>query len=120
MIPNFFGGQRVAVVDGSMGFWKAISKVFPHCRHQRCWVHKMANILNKLSNPVQLKIKPALQDIWMAETRSDAYKAFDNSLERFGAKYTKASEYPSRIRLEYKPCFWIIQRKDGTLLKTPL
>ncbi|HGF0936977.1 TPA: IS256 family transposase [Legionella pneumophila] len=83
---------KLAVGDGAMGFWKAISKVFPDCRHQRCWVHKMANILNKLPKSVQPKVKAALQDIWMAETRSDAYKAFDNALERFGAKYTRAMD----------------------------
>lgn len=83
---------KLAVGDGAMGFWKAISKVFPDCRHQRCWVHKTANILNKLPKPIQPKVKAALQDIWMAETRSDAYKAFDNALERFGAKYTRAMD----------------------------
>ena len=83
---------KLAVGDGAMGFWKAISKVFPDCRHQRCWVHKTANILNKLPKSVQPKIKAALQDIWMAETRSDAYKTFDNALVRFGAKYTRAMD----------------------------
>lgn len=83
---------KLAVGDGAMGFWKAISKVFPDCRHQRCWVHKTANILNKLPKSVQPKVKAALQDIWMAETRSDAYKAFDNALERFGAKYSRAMD----------------------------
>jgi transposase-like protein len=56
------------------------------------WVHKTANVLSKLPKAVQPKIKAALHDIWMAETRSDAYKAFDNALERFGAKYTKAMD----------------------------
>ena len=83
---------KLAIGDGAMGFWKAIRKVYPDCRHQRCWVHKTANVLSKLPKAVQPKIKAALHDIWMAETRSDAYKAFDNALERFGAKYTKAMD----------------------------
>lgn len=83
---------KLAVGDGAMGFWKAISKVYPDCTHQRCWVHKTANVLNKLPKSVQPKVKAALQDIWMAETRKDAYKAFDNALERFGAKYSGAME----------------------------
>lgn len=81
---------KLAVGDGAMGFWKAINKIYPDCCHQRCWVHKTANVLNKLPKSVQPKVKAALQDIWMAETRDDAYKAFDNVLERFGAKYTRA------------------------------
>ena len=83
---------RLTVGDGAMGFWKAINKVYPDCRHQRCWVHKTANVMNKLLKSVQPKVKTALQDIWMAETRVDAYKAFDNALERFGAKYTRAMD----------------------------
>lgn len=81
---------RLAVGDGAMGFWKAINKVYPDCRHQRCWVHKTANVMNKLPNSVQPKVKTALQGIWMAETRDDAYKAFDNALECFRAKYARA------------------------------
>lgn len=83
---------KLAVGDGAMGFWKALRKAYPDCRHQRCWVHKTANVLNKLPKAVQPKVKAALHDIWMAETRKDAYKAFDNALERFGAKYAKAMD----------------------------
>ena len=71
----------------------AISKVYPETQHQRCWVHKTANVLNKLPKSVQPKVKEALHDIWMAEKRDDAYKAFDNTVKRFGDKYPGAMKY---------------------------
>ena len=81
---------KLAIGDGALGFWSAISKVYPSCEHQRCWVHKTANVLNKVPKAVQPKIKSALHDIWMAETKEDANKAFDNAIERFEAKYPQA------------------------------
>jgi transposase-like protein len=81
---------KLAVGDGALGFWKALSKVYPDTKHQRCWVHKTANVLNKLPKSVQPKVKEALHDIWLAETRDDAYKAFEDTLKRFEAKYLKA------------------------------
>ncbi len=81
---------KLAVGDGALGFWNALSKAYPDSKHQRCWVHKTANVLAKLPKSVQPKVKASLQDIWMAETREDAYKAFDNTIARFSAKYSKA------------------------------
>jgi len=81
---------KLAIGDGALGFWNAISKVYPETRHQRCWVHKTANVLNKLPKSVQPKVKEALHDIWMAETRDNAYKAFDSTIKRFGDKYPGA------------------------------
>ena len=83
---------KLAVGDGALGFWKALSKEFPTTVHQRCWVHKTANVLNKLPKKVQPKAKEALHNIWMAETREEAYKAFDNTLNRFEDKYPKAMQ----------------------------
>jgi len=91
---------KLAAGDGALGFWNAISKVYPDTRHQRCWVHKTANILNKLPKSVQPKVKAALHEIWMASTRKDAYKAFDNTLELFTPKYPKAMECLSKDREE--------------------
>ena len=82
----------LAIGDGALGFWKAVSKVWPDSRHQRCWVHKTANVLNKLPKSVQSKVKSELHNIWQAETREQAYAAFDNTVKRFGAKYPKAME----------------------------
>lgn len=89
---------KLAVGDGALGFWAALNKVFPQTRHQRCWVHKSANVLNKLPKTVQPKVKTALQDIYLAETREAAHKAFDSALERFGAKYPKAMECLAKDR----------------------
>src|SRR4029077_582901 len=83
---------KLAVADGAVGFWKAIGEIWPKTREQRCWVHKTANILNKLSKSQQPKAKRMLQDIWMAETRTDAEAAFDVFVETYGVKYEKAAE----------------------------
>jgi len=91
---------KLSAGDGALGFFNALSKVYPDSRHQRCWVHKTANILNKLPKSVQPKVKGALHEIWMASTRKDAYKAFDNTLELFSAKYPKAMECLSKDREE--------------------
>jgi transposase-like protein len=81
---------KLAVGDGAMGFWAALSKIYPETDHQRCWVHKTANVLNKLPKSVQPKVKADLHDIWMAETRDEAHRAFDRTVKRFEAKYPKA------------------------------
>lgn len=81
---------KLAVGDGALGFWGALSKVYPTCRHQRCWVHKTANVLNKLPKSMQPKVKAALHDIWMAESRDKAIAAFDSTITRFSAKYPQA------------------------------
>jgi transposase-like protein len=81
---------KLAVGDGALGFWGALSKMYPETRHQRCWVHKTANVLNKLPKSMQPKVKASLHEIWMASTREDAYKAFDNAVELYRAKYPKA------------------------------
>jgi len=81
---------ELATGDGALGFWKALREVFGTTREQRCWGHKTANLLNKLPKYVRPRAKQHLQDIWMAETKQDAEKAFDFFLEAYGAKYDKA------------------------------
>jgi len=81
---------KLAVGDGALGFWKALDKVYPETRSQRCWVHKTANVLNKLPKSVQPKVKEAIHEVWMAESRDEAHKAFDHTVKRFEAKYPKA------------------------------
>ena len=83
---------KLAIGDGALGFWKALAKVYPDTKGQRCWVHKIANVLNKLPKSVQPKVKQAMQDIWMAETREEAYKAFEHTINRFEDKYRRAME----------------------------
>jgi putative transposase len=85
-------GPELAVADGALGFWQAIEEVWPKTRGQRCWVHKTANVLNKLPKSQQSKAKRALQEIWMAETKKDALVAFDAFVETWGIKYDKAAE----------------------------
>jgi len=81
---------KLAIGDGALGFWNALAKTYPDTRHQRCWVHKTANILNALPKSVQPKVKAALQEIWMAPTREEAHSAFDRALLRFEPKYPGA------------------------------
>ncbi len=83
---------KLAVGDGALGFWAALRKVFGETREQRCWVHKTANVLNKMPKSMQAKAKAGIHEIWMAATREDAEKAFDTFLEKYGAKYPQACE----------------------------
>jgi transposase-like protein len=80
----------LATGDGGMGFWAALREVFPLTAQQRCWVHKTANVLNKLPKSVSAKTKTDLHNIWMAETREQADIAFDHFTDKYGAKYEKA------------------------------
>jgi putative transposase len=93
-------GPKLATGDGAMGFWNALSKIYPDCTHQRCWVHKTANVLNKVPKSIQPKIKQSIHDIWMAETKDKAEKAFDNALECYSVKYPKAMECLRKDREE--------------------
>jgi transposase-like protein len=81
---------RIAVGDGALGFWAALRKVFPATREQRCWVHKTANILNKMPKRIQGKAKDGLHQIWMAATRKEAARAFDLFVRQYEAKYPGA------------------------------
>jgi len=89
---------KLAVGDGALGFWAALAELFPETRHQRCWVHKMANVLNRLPKAVQPKAKRDLQQIWMAATRDKAKKAFGEFAATYGAKHPKAVEILSKDR----------------------
>jgi putative transposase len=91
-------GPELAVGDGALGFWKALEEVWPKTQPQRCWVHKTANVLNKLPTSLQAKAKRALQDIWMAETRNEAKIAFDAFVETYRLKYEKAVECLTKDR----------------------
>jgi len=92
-------GPELAVADGALGFWQAIEEVWPKTRGQRCWVHKTANVLNKLPKSQQPKAKRALQEIWMAETRNDAEAAFDAFVQTYAVKYDKAVDCLSKDRM---------------------
>ena len=85
-------GPLLAVGDGAMGFWAALEEVFPKTAQQRCWFHKMGNVLNALPKSQHARAKADLQAIWMAATREEAHAAFDVFVERYQAKYPKAVE----------------------------
>jgi putative transposase len=82
---------KLAIGDGAMGFWAALEEVLPETRQQRCWMHKTMNVLNCLPKSSQPKAKQALHNIWQAETRENAEKAFDLFIATYDAKYPKAT-----------------------------
>ena len=83
---------KLAVGDGALGFWQACAEIFPDTATQRCWVHKTMNVLNKLPKSLQPKAKDRLHEIWMADTREHANKAFDLFLATYQDKYPKAAQ----------------------------
>ena len=83
---------KLAIGDGALGFWAALRKVFGETREQRCWLHKTGNVLNNMPKSVQPRAKALIHEIWMAENRADAVKAFDGFLEKYRAKYPAACE----------------------------
>jgi len=89
---------KLATGDGALGFWKAIGQIFPTTQEQRCWVHKTANVLDKLPKRLQPEAKNKLHQIWMAETRAEAEKAFDLVVQTYQAKYPKATECLAKDR----------------------
>jgi transposase-like protein len=87
---------KIAVGDGALGFWKALDEVFPGTRHQRCWLHKVMNILDKVPKSVQGRMKADLREISAAPTRAEAEKAIAVFVEKYGAKYSKAVDCLSK------------------------
>ncbi|GAA0581274.1 hypothetical protein GCM10009099_18780 [Caenispirillum bisanense] len=83
-------GPKLAVGDGALAFWKALNEVYSGARHQRCWVHKTANVLNKLPESRQKAAKEDLHAIWMADGRAEAEAAMDTFEAKYGAKYPQA------------------------------
>jgi len=82
---------KLAIGDGALGFWKALSEVFPGTKRQRCWVHKTANILDKMPKSIQPKAKSLIHDMYMAETEEYALKAYDHFVSSYQDKYPKAT-----------------------------
>ena len=81
---------ELAVGDGALGFWKALDEIFPGTRHQRCWCHKVSNVLDKVAKSIQGAMKNDLRDIYLAPTRATAETAIDNFVEKYRAKYQPA------------------------------
>ncbi len=89
---------ELAVGDGALGFWKALDEVWPGARHQRCWVHKTANVLNKAPKSVQTSMKTDLREIHHAPSRAAADAAIEVFAQKYGAKYAKAVECLAKDR----------------------
>jgi transposase-like protein len=85
-------GPKLAIGDGALGFWAALREVFPKCREQRCWVHKTANVLDKMPQSVQGKAKSMLHEMWQAPTKEKALEAYEHFLSSWREKYPKAVE----------------------------
>lgn len=83
---------KLAVGDGGLGFWAALREVFPETREQRCWVHKTQNILEKLPKSMQSKAKNRIKDMYMAESKEKALKAYNEFIKLYEDKYPKAVE----------------------------
>jgi putative transposase len=81
---------ELAVGDGALGFWKALEEVFPGTRHQRCWIHKAVNVLNKMPTSVQANARRDLREIWMAPNRAAAERAIDTFRQKYAPKYARA------------------------------
>ena len=82
---------ELATGDGALGFWQALHEVWPKTKQQRCWVHKAANVLNKLPASLQGKAKQDLHAIYEAENRQAAEQALDRFIAKYGVKYDKAA-----------------------------
>lgn len=82
----------LAIGDGALGFWSALEEEFPNCKHQRCWVHKTANILDKMAKSVQAPAKSLIHEMYMAPTKEKGVQAFDRFISLYNAKYPKACE----------------------------
>jgi len=80
----------LAVGDGALGFWKALEEVFPQTAHQRCWFHKIGNVVNKFPKSMSANVKSDLNDIHHAPSREQAIAALDRFEDKYGAKYEKA------------------------------
>jgi transposase-like protein len=85
-----FKGAKLAIGDGALGFWKALREIYPGTKEQRCWQHKIQNVLDKLPDALQGKAKGMLQNIWMAESKGAAMVAYKSFKSSFGAKYRDA------------------------------
>ena len=89
---------ELAVADGALGFWKALEEIFPTTQQQRCWVHKTANVLNKVAKTVQPALKQDLREIWMAPDRAAAETAMATFVKKYAIKYAKAVECLAKDR----------------------
>ena len=113
---------QLAIGDGAMGFWAALDEIYPTTAHQRCWVHRTANVLDILPKSLQPQAKSMIHDIYQAESRAEADKAFKRFEETFEAKYPKAVakliDTPRHRNLAYEAALQsvvVLQNHDNLL-----
>ncbi len=109
---------ELAVGDGAMGFWKALEEVFPATRHQRCWQHKLVNVLNKVPKSVQPNMKADLREVRDAPDRGTADRAIAAFAEKYGVKYPKAVDCLTKDR-EALLAFFDFPAEHWDHLRTP-
>jgi transposase-like protein len=83
---------KLAIGDGALGFWAALRQVYPETQEQRCWVHKIANVLDKLPKRMQPRAKDLLHEIMRAPDRHSALEDIERFSQEYQAKYPKAVE----------------------------
>jgi len=83
-------GPELAVADGGLGFWPALAEVFPGAREQRCWVHKTANILDKMPKKAEAVAKEKIHEMYQSETKEEARGAYDDFLTLYEDKFPRA------------------------------
>ena len=114
----------LAIGDGALGFWAAVREVFPEAREQRCWVHKIANVLDAVPSSLRPKVKAALHNIMNAENREAADLAIDQFQATYGAKYAKAVDKVLKDRevllthFEFPAEHWIHLRTTNVIEST--
>ncbi len=117
-------GPRLSIGDGALGFWAALEEVYPETKRQRCWVHKTANILDKLPKSIQPKAKSMIHDMYMAPTKEEALKAYDHFVKVFEDKYPKAVECLTKDKedlftfYDYPAAHWIHIRTTNPIEST--
>jgi len=117
-------GPKLAVGDGGLGFWSALSEVFPSTERQRCWVHKTSNILDKLPKSIQPKAKSIIHDMYLAATKEDALSAYGHFVNIFSDKYPKAIDCLKKDRedlftfYEFPAIHWVHIRTTNPIEST--
>jgi transposase-like protein len=115
---------KLAVADGAVGFWTALKDVYPETDEQRCWVHKLANVLDKLPKRLQPRAKSHLHEIMRAEDRAAALEELDRFQEEYQAKYPKAVECLTKdvdtlfTFMDYPAAHWLHLRTTNAIEST--
>src|SRR5690606_20723633 len=115
---------KLAVADGALGFWAALRDVYPETEEQRCWVHKLANVLDKLPKRLQPRAKSHLHEIMRAEDRTTALEELARFQEEYEAKYPKAVDCLTRdvetlfTFMDYPASHWLHLRTTNAIEST--